>query len=799
MFTILVRNVLSAVTSKPAPRKSPCRAFGRARFRPTVESVERRQLLTSSAVSTLGGVSAAFSLDNGGNLSETLAGKTYALGGGITGLFQGHDAAGHRSAFITENGQLYESTPGVNSGWTWIASPASNQVVEDQAFDVLYQTNGTLYETTGAMPSGNTPMSVAVANGVKSVYQGRDSSGHDQAYALENGLLYQIVGNSLRPVAGPSGVTQVVINGQGQPYTLQANGVVYSIAGSTATQATVNATRIAVDPAGEIVVLHGSNAYDYLATSSGGLSVGSGGIAGPGTTYSLDGRGRLYQLGGGVLSVMNNMNDTFHQVDTGVTRMAIDPAGEVVYLTGPSTYHYIGAQLGSSGSSTSSTYFIDAGGRLYQLGGGVLSVSTSMASGFQRVATGVTQAAIDPAGELVILQGTHAYQYFGLNGLGTSGSNTGVQYVLDGSGRLFSLSKGTLTLSNSMSSGLQQMAAGVSQLTVNASGAVVIFQANRNLWTMPGNTWSLIGKGGILTSSGAVWYLGTNADSAGNSIVSQYANGRVQTMGLPARAIGMAEGTFWAVNSGGSVFRLGGGSWNPVAGATSGGNVWFLGTQGLDIEGNRAIYRFTGGQLVGMNGSAIAFGSTNGNLWLMHKVSSGALTIESANGSSLQQIATVASRNDLVTLMVSMYDTIHSPSLSLSYVEDVGKHWGETFYDATCGAIMNAMFGNVQPQLDKAYAAVQNYQQQLAQWANQFGDWVNNLNDLVNLADTVWNAVINDLNSGTPQAAFSDIAGYLDQAASMLPPGIASQDLTKAAGLINSANPAPNTNPPIEL
>ena len=103
-------------------------------------------------------------------------------------------------------------------------------------------------------------------------------------------------------------------------------------------------------------------------------------------------------------------------------------------------YHYLNGGVVAYGSSASQ-YALDNQGRLYALQGGVLTVAATSQSTPLQIATGVTQMIVNAAGEVVILEGPHDYQYFG-GATSASGSDPSAQYVMDDAGRLFMVRAG---------------------------------------------------------------------------------------------------------------------------------------------------------------------------------------------------------------------------------------------------------------------------------------------------------------------------------------------------------------------
>jgi hypothetical protein len=463
------------------------RILGAGPFRPSLEALEDRQLLSSSVISTLPvtgqpNVSFQFNIDSNMNLTET---KVQVVGNGskVLGaeklgstpameLFQGHDAAGHQAAFLNVYGNLMEFTPNTGMGtFTQLGTPNANQVVQDKGLDLFFDQGGVLYEATGTPVAGSAGAH-QIAPNVQAVYQAKDSTGQPAAFALENGKLYQETASGQQQVGGLTNVTQAVVNGARQLYALQGN-VLYTVSGTTAKQAVSNVTQLAVDPAGEVVVLQGPHAYTYLST--GGLESQS-------------------------------------------TTIATNP-------------------------SALPQYALDSQGRLFQLSDGVLTMSTSSTSGFHQVAgmRGITQMAVDSAGEIVVVQGVHAHYYIDYSGQPTGVSSPSAQYALDSHGDLYQLNGGVLSVSTSLISGYQSVPGmtGVTQMLTPTSGSIVVLKKDGSVWQTTGGSFSQLGTSGVAASDGSIWFLGTaSVDKAGDEALYHLSNGQMTSVCVTSAAIG---------------------------------------------------------------------------------------------------------------------------------------------------------------------------------------------------------------------------------------------------------------------
>jgi hypothetical protein len=168
-------------------------------------------------------------------------------------------------------------------------------------------------------------------------------------------------------------VTQAVVDGTGQLYARQANGVVSSVSGTKANQVAAGVTAMAVDSAGEVVTVQGNSSYSYLISGipvSGGVTSSTG--AAP--QYAVDDHGNLYTLFQGTLTSVGSYHGKSQTVATGVTYLTTTPSGAVFALQGPSTYMYFDNGIGSSSSSPTATYAMDAAGNFYTLQSTLLTI-----------------------------------------------------------------------------------------------------------------------------------------------------------------------------------------------------------------------------------------------------------------------------------------------------------------------------------------------------------------------------------------------------------------------------------------
>ncbi len=126
--------------------------LGAGRFRPMLEQLETREVMSANVVSSLGGVNASFNLTNG-ILSETQGPQVGVQASGVQGLFQGQDSAGHQVAYEWLNNGLSEFTP--DQGWVGIGN--ADQVVQDNNGSVLFTQGTSLFLATG-VPGNAVPL-----------------------------------------------------------------------------------------------------------------------------------------------------------------------------------------------------------------------------------------------------------------------------------------------------------------------------------------------------------------------------------------------------------------------------------------------------------------------------------------------------------------------------------------------------------------------------------------------------------------------------------------------------------------
>jgi hypothetical protein len=131
------------------------------RFRPSLEPLEEREVPSASfATSTLGGVTASFSLNNG-VLTETSGPHVGVMATGVQGLYQGTNAAHQQVAFDWTNHVLKEFTP--NHGWVSLGS--AGQVAQEQTENPLFTEGSSLFLATG-IPAATSAGRQLVEHGV---------------------------------------------------------------------------------------------------------------------------------------------------------------------------------------------------------------------------------------------------------------------------------------------------------------------------------------------------------------------------------------------------------------------------------------------------------------------------------------------------------------------------------------------------------------------------------------------------------------------------------------------------------
>lgn len=156
-------------------------------FRPTIEALEERQLLSASAVSNFGNVSVQFNLRDDGHLLQIIGQVQTDIGSGVQGLYQGKNSSGQDVAYRRQNGELYQYT---GAGWVDLSGlGATDTVAVDKSGAVFFTGGSLLIQATGAGVGGPYGSTVLTSS-VQGLYQGKDAAGQPAVYDLEtNGLL----------------------------------------------------------------------------------------------------------------------------------------------------------------------------------------------------------------------------------------------------------------------------------------------------------------------------------------------------------------------------------------------------------------------------------------------------------------------------------------------------------------------------------------------------------------------------------------------------------------------------------
>jgi hypothetical protein len=119
-----------------------------------IEALEIRQLLSTSAMSNLGGEPVSFTLHVNGELQEIVGTKTVNVGS-AQGLYQGTDASGDEVVYELANQTIKEFTP--TKGW--VSDGSASKVVQTQAHDVFFTRGSTLEVANGVPGSATTILS----------------------------------------------------------------------------------------------------------------------------------------------------------------------------------------------------------------------------------------------------------------------------------------------------------------------------------------------------------------------------------------------------------------------------------------------------------------------------------------------------------------------------------------------------------------------------------------------------------------------------------------------------------------
>ncbi len=270
-----ITEVLPAITSRPVGQTIALTGSSKgAHRRPVIKTQPLSQTVQAGTV-------ARFTAVASGNPTPTVHWQTKAVGGKSW-----KNIAGGKSATLTLTPTMSMSGDQYRAVFQNARGKATSQVA---VLTVQVQPVG----STPAQPGGSTPQS--------------------PTYVLKSGSLYEVNGESSQLVVGVSNVTQLAVDRQGQPYALQADGLLFSATGTTAKQVATGVTQIAADSAGEVVALQGPYAYEYF---EGQLSLGGSSASsdpGQATQYFLDGQGKLFSLTAGLVSVSNSMSSSRFQ------------------------------------------------------------------------------------------------------------------------------------------------------------------------------------------------------------------------------------------------------------------------------------------------------------------------------------------------------------------------------------------------------------------------------------------------------------------------------------------------------
>jgi hypothetical protein len=388
---------------------------------------------------------------------------------------------------------------------------------------VYLTADGTLMSTT----TGSTP--TAIATSVQALAEGRNET----AYVIHNGMVAEVTAaGKLVNVPGTANTAHLIVDGQQQVYAISTRATLERITGLSAKAIAWNVTSYAIDSAGELVELDGPAVYHYYT--------GQYTISGISTAvqFALDASGDLYSIDrNGNLAMAATSSSPLQQIATGVTQVAIDSAGDLVYLTGPYMVNYVSGGLftsnstaGTNGNPPPARFALDLEGNLYTLDGGVLTVTaTSDPSTSQRLATGVLGMAADSAGQVVAVTGPHSYAYYG--GLvGGGGSSNIAQYAVDPAGVLYALyPSGALYAAATAATPMHLVETGVTRMAMDIANEVVLLHGTSSYDYLLGQ----LGTGG--SGSRTTYAIDSHGDlytlSANTVTMSSWSLGTTRTLG----------------------------------------------------------------------------------------------------------------------------------------------------------------------------------------------------------------------------------------------------------------------------
>ncbi len=248
---------------------------------------------------------------------------------------------------------------------------------------------------------------------------------------------------------------------------------------------------------------------------------------------------------------------------------------EVVYASMSGNLSEFNPRSGFMPVTAASQVLGDRFGNLYALNGSTfLKVQ---GAGAITVATGVTRAAADSSGEIILLEGAHDYRYLtSSNGnSGKTGRSPSIQYAIDSDGNLYSLQGDTLSESASSTSASKPILTGVTQMAMDDTGEVVTLEGPHSyryfdgvigeigsspsdvfrladsglLYTVQASVVSVatsstsaataIGSNAVVASDGSIWFLGqSTADSSGERLIENLSDGQLAPVALTTEAIG---------------------------------------------------------------------------------------------------------------------------------------------------------------------------------------------------------------------------------------------------------------------
>jgi hypothetical protein len=686
-------------------------------------------------------------------------GTASAGGGGNHATYQfvnGHmQLTGFASALVGDAlGNVYSlagTTIYQRVGGSWVAIGSASVLVSDNV-SVYCLAGGAVYERTG--------------NGWSRVGTG------SALVADSTGTLYAFAGTSFFQRTGPGWTAVPTVRAADgtlwflatPPGTSPGWHAVYQFTAAGLSKGSTAATQLAVDPAGEVVILQGPYEYAYILAS--GLEIGGGAFSSTsGEQFVLDAQGQLYGLLNGTLTVSRDSGSNPQTLATGVSQMAADAAGEIVALQGPRQYLYFSGGVETSGTGSNDTFSLDSRGELYTLSGSILTVAATSHSTPQTVASGVQALTYRVDGGVSWLRsdGT-VWQTSG--GVPIQIGQGGIETA---NGEVWFLGLGTVAgttdhLVYELSFNAPQARQGAFNRILAWEGTSVwVADANNNVFVdVPGSYgWASVDR--VITRNGDIWFLGqSNTTNSGAKNLYHYTG---QTLSQASAVsslfsqIASTDGTdVWLLTPAGQLERWDGTQIvQDTTLTTQSGTIWTLGPEdnSMFADGTWTVWRYDGVQvtymyedadyLIGAQGDDVTIQLGDGSLLEWNGSEWIAPNLNQGGSQSFVNWESVLSQSQLPS---------NTPSLSWSTTIDVSQ-------SQVANDIVNFLKGMAQG--NEGDAGVNELSIDLAtgnvtgsfwirnhqSWGNSLPSWLDTAYDYTVTGNLVYNFYTNDFSGTT--------------------------------------------------